>query len=239
MIQSKIIDLSNNKEGVTLYFKLKNIGNAFFILIKDADSPEQYYKREYDLPNLKVNLPVHPKRICVLVVGAELDTWIIRKIDIYKIPYQVNEKIRIPRSYALGDIKIRKVRGLPEGSEARFLYDEGVIEWDVDRCAGMAQPVFNFILDHEVHHYFYGRPIPVPEELAKMPQAIRDHFYQISLEDESECDRGALYAGINKGYNFSGILHGLMGTLNASHYNVSRIISIHNEICRMHKKLEL
>lgn len=239
MIQEKIIDLTNYKEGVTLYFKFKNIGNAFFILIKDADSPEQYYKRTYEKPDLKVNLPVHSPRILVIYSGADLETWLIKKIQITKIPYKVNESILIKRNYPISAIKIMPVRNLPMGSEARFLYNEGIIQYDVDRCALMPQPSFNFILKHEAHHYFYGRPIPLPEEMDKMPESLKKYYYHISLEDESACDEGALYACINEGYNFSGILHGLMDTLNHSHYNLTRIVSIHNEIKKMHKKLDL
>lgn len=240
MIQQKIIDLSNFKGGVTLYFHFKNIGNAFFILIQDENRKETFYKRTYEKEFLQVNLPVHSPRILVIYYGADMESYLVRKIDIYKIPYQINEKLRLQRPYDLSDITIRPVRNLPEGSEARFLYNEGIIEWDVDRCADMAQPAFNFILKHETHHYFYGRPIPVPEELRRMPQDLQQYYYDISLEDETECDRGALYACINDGYNFSGIIGGLMDTLHANgHYSASRIIDIHNEITKMHKQLDI
>ena len=234
-MQEKVIDLKSFPKGVTIYFKFKNIRNTFFILIKDENSSEVYYKRIYDKPQLTVNLPVHPEQICVYYDGADLENYIVRNICIYKIPYEFNQKILIKRPYPIGDIRIEPTAGLPHGSEARFLYHHGIIQYDADKFALMPQPTRKYILTHELGHYWYGRSIP-----EECPDNMRKHYYDMSLEDEKECDKFALYSCINEGYNFSNVTSGAMETLHTNgHYNLDRILAIHNEIKAMHKNLNL
>lgn len=239
MIQQKIIDLSKFKEGVTLYLKFKNIDNAFFILIQDENRQQTFYKRTYEKSDLTINLPVHSPKIILIYSGAELESYMVGKLNVYKIPLEINEKIRLSRPYDIKDIEIRPVRNLPEGSEARFLYNDGIIEYDVDRCAPLDQPTFKFILTHETGHYYYGRPIPVPEELQRMSPELQQYYHDISLEDEKACDDFALRNLINEGYNFSGIINGMLGTLHSSHYNAERILNIHDQILKAHKQLNI
>lgn len=245
MLNSKQIDLSSYPKGVTIFFSFKNIScTPFCIIIKDSGSNEIFYNRCFDKKDLTVNLPVHSQYITVLTTCAEINQYIVQPLRIRPIKYQFNEKIKLKRDYPIDKIHIQPVRGLPFGSEARFLYNEGIIQYDVEAMSKLAQPTRNFILRHELGHYYYGRPIPEPEALQQMPDSLRKHYHDISLEDEKECDKFSMYSCHNDGYNFSNITSGLMDTLtsggtNVGHYNVDRILNVHNEIKRIDKNFHV
>lgn len=214
MICSTLIDLSAyNKKGVTIYLKLKDVRNTFLVEATDAATGKEYYKRLYDKSRLEFNLPVHPEKICVKVYGGpKLDNYIIGDMKVYQLPYKFNNDKRVYRPYDLGDITFQKVNGLPYGSEGRFLYDFGLMQMDESKLAHYPQPAVQFIQLHELGHYFY--------------------------DDEREADRFALYGFVNQGYNFSGAQNYITETLGTdSHYNVYRILSIWDEINKMHSKI--
>lgn len=241
MIQRKIIDLTNYRKGVTIFFRFKNIGNAFSILIKDANSDTKYYSRIFDKRDLEVNLPVHPDIIELYIQDAELEMYLVQPLRIYALPYEFTDqekKILLTRDYPISDISFsRSQQELPQGSEARFFYHYGIMQYDVRKFHSLYQPTRFFILCHEKAHYFFGRPVP---DTSRMSDQQKQYYYDCSLEDERACDRMAVYDCINRGYNFSNILSGIMETLHFNgHYNLTRILSVHEEIKKIHKDLKI
>lgn len=233
LIHRKVIDLSNFRNGVTLFLKFKNVTDTFLIEITDVPTayPEiydprikripqnetVYYKRLYNKAKLQINLPVHPQWIQVKVYGGpQIDSYIIDKIRIQKIPYQFETDLIVPRRYPISEVKIQRCRNLPHGTQARFLYDYGIIQTDEDRMSKLPQPVRQFILGHELGHYYYN--------------------------EERPTDRFALYQLNNQGYNLSNLMDSLTNVLSLQtragelhHLNISRILSVFQDITKLHK----
>ncbi len=226
------IDLSGRK-GASLIIRYECANAPFALYITDEMENEMFYYRMYDKPVLNLNLPVHSDRIKIHHYGApKVETVITQPLQLPKLKYVFNEKLIVKRNYPFRAIGYRRVRGLPFGSPARFLYDQGIIENDIDVMAGYPQPTRAFVNIHETGHYFYGRPVP-----KKYPESMRAHYMKQMEEDECEADRFALYHYLNQGYNFSTAFNSLADFLSPIGINGVRMAKMFQEIKKIHNNI--
>lgn len=245
VVDSKIIDLTGNKKGVTIYFKFKDVFAPFLVVITDVSGQVVFYKRDYNKSNLSANLPVHPDNVLVLVTGGpKIESTIVSPLKKLKIPYYFNFDIMVERPYPVTAIQSRVIPSIMEKgpggimieskTPARFLPSLGMIEYNERIAKTLPQPVNEFVKLHEIGHYYYGRPVPNPVPLQELK------FYNDQLkQDEMEADRFALYQFINSGYNFSGALYSLTDHLSDNYISKERMKGLFDEIKKMHKQINV
>jgi len=250
MMNSKTIDLSNFKKGVTLDvdFGFANKVNPFLIFITDPGEEIMYYYRKVDRSKISINLPEHTDQVTIYSEKYPVKTVLISPLRICKMKYCFNNGIVQQRPYSFNEIKEEllpviaapkfyngQIVGYSYDQPARFLPSAGLIQYNAKVLSTFPQPTRMFIRGHEKGHYYYGRPVPPPSVLQRLSPAEQDHWKKISEEDEREADRYALYSVTNDGYNFSGSLESLTDFLSDNYISKERMKYLYNIINQEHK----
>lgn len=237
-MESTVIDLKG-KKGVTIHVQFKNIQPLFFISVTDLSGKVFFYKRQFDKPKLRLNLPMHPDQVVMNVAGAEIDKYVIQPLQKISFQYHHNKDLVQTRNYDIGQIQRQTLpyflddKGQLNNSPARFFPNYGVLQYNGSIMPQLPQPVATFVGFHELGHYYYGRPIP-----KVIAQGAEEFYHNQLKEDEQEADRFALYNFINEGYNFSGALQSLSDYLSESYISQARIGRLGDEIKKMHKYID-
>lgn len=255
-MDKKIIDTSTvGKDGITMIIDFDNVSAPFLVVVTDEITGKTLYYRYYDKKKLTFNLPVYNKRVKLFVSGnTKIKSVLLTKLKKPNYEYKFNHDIIMQRPYPIEQIKVETLPlflGVKNGkpyeitSPARFLPSEAKIQFSAKQTANIPEPLEKFCRYHEEGHYYYGRPYMTREQLAPLnftsdvKNRLMQQFAANMLQDEKEADRYALYKFLNEGYNFSGSLFSLLDFLPQGYANTQRILSLHDEIKKIHQINEL
>lgn len=251
-MDKKIIDTRNFQgEGLTMIVNYSNVKSPFLVVVTDNDTGNVLYYREYNKPQLTLNLPIHGEFVKLSNSGeTKIKSVLLTKLKKPNYKYEFNKDLIVKRPYPIESVKVETLPAFVEkrGNEivelktpARFLPSVGKIQYSQRQVQNIPQPLKVFLGYHELGHYYYGRPYLTRTQINKLnftpevKQKLLNLFQKQMLEDEMEADRFALYKFLNDGYNFAGALYSLADNLPSDFINKERILNIHKEISKIHK----